>query len=155
MAKSQETFGKKEKEKKRLKKRQEKQRRREERKANNLKGQGTDAMIAYVDENGNLSDTPPDPSKKKKVIASNIEIGVPKREAQDVTRTGRVEFFNHDKGYGFIKELESQEKFFVHINGCIEEIRENDLVTFELERGMKGMNAVRVAKVNFSQSPPR
>ncbi|HHG85262.1 MAG TPA: cold shock domain-containing protein [Bacteroidetes bacterium] len=155
MAKSQETFGKKEKEKKRLKKRQDKMRKREDRKQNNLKGQGLDSMIAYVDENGNLSDSPPDPSKKKKIIASRIEIGVPKREEVSPIRTGRVEFFNHDKGYGFIKELESQEKFFVHINGCIEEIKENDLVTFELERGMKGMNAVRVEKVNFSKSPPK
>ena len=59
---------------------------------------------------------------------------------------GKVEFFNDSKGYGFIMELESQEKFFVHVNGLLEEIKENDKVSFELERGMKGMNAVRVKK---------
>ena len=52
-----------------------------------------------------------------------------------------------DKGFGFIKEIDTQEKFFVHVNSLKEEIREGDKVTFEVERGMKGMNAVRVNKV--------
>ena len=105
-------------------------------------------MIAYVDEDGNITDTPPDPTKRKKVDAKSIEIGVPKREEQtDPKRMGRVEFFNDSKGYGFIKELETQEKYFVHVNGLLEEIKENDKVSFELERGMKGMNAIRVKKV--------
>ena len=147
MAKSQETFNKKEKEKKRLKKRQEKQQKREERKANS-EGGGLDNMIAYVDENGNLTDTPPDPTKKKKVKAEHIELGVPKREADELSpfKKGRVEFFNHDKGYGFIKELETQEKYFVHVNGLIDEVVEGNQVVFELEKGLKGMNAVRVKK---------
>jgi len=106
-------------------------------------------MIAYVDENGNITDTPPDPTiKKKKIDAKSIEIGVPKREdTVETVRTGRIEFFNDQKGYGFIKELETQEKFFVHVNGLIDEVREGDKVSFELERGMKGMNAVSVKKV--------
>ena len=62
-------------------------------------------------------------------------------------RKGRVEFFNHSKGFGFIKELDTQEKYFVHVNGLIEEIKENDMVIFEIERSFKGMNAVRVKKV--------
>ena len=83
MARSQETFSKKEKEKKRLKKRQDKLAKREERKANS-EGGGLENMMAYVDENGMITDTPPDPNAKKKVIkASSIEIGVPKREAID------------------------------------------------------------------------
>ena len=69
MGKSQETFNKKEKEKKRLKKSQEKQQRREERKLK-PKG-GFESMMAYVDENGNISDTPPDPLKKKKINPKN------------------------------------------------------------------------------------
>ena len=149
MGKSQETFNKKEKEKKRLKKRQEKQKRKEERKANS-EGGGLENMMAYVDENGNITDTPPDPSVKKKVIkAESIEIGIPKREEVDepTVRKGRVEFFNDQKGFGFIKELETNEKFFVHVHGLIDEIAENDTVSFELERGMKGMNAVKVKKV--------
>ena len=81
MARSQETFNKKDKEKKRLKKRQDKQLRKEERRANSNKGAGLESMLAYVDENGHLTDTPPDTTKKKKEIkAENIELGVPKRE---------------------------------------------------------------------------
>lgn len=149
MAKSQETYNKKEKEKKRLKKRKEKEKRKEERKIRSEEdGGGFDSMIAYVDENGNLTDTPPDPTKKKKVIAKNIELGVPKREKEEVptVRTGRVDFFNDSKGFGFIKEIGTQEKFFVHVNGLLVDIQEGDKVSFELERGMKGMNAVRVKK---------
>ena len=106
-------------------------------------------MVAYVDEFGNITDTPPDPTKKKKIKAKDIALGVPKREDAGTSlsiRKGRVEFFNDAKGFGFIKELDSQEKFFVHVNGLIDEIKENDIVTFELERGLKGMNAVRVKK---------
>ena len=148
MARAQETFGKKEREKKRLKKKEEKLKKKEERKASS-KGGGFENMLAYVDEHGHLTDTPPDPSKKIKVDAESITIGVPKREEVEVDpiRNGRVEFFNDSKGYGFIKDTENQEKYFVHINGCLDEIRESDKVTFELERGMKGMNAVRVKKV--------
>ncbi|MEM1136721.1 MAG: cold shock domain-containing protein [Bacteroidota bacterium] len=150
MAKSKETYNKKEKEKKRLKKRQDKQQKREDRRTNS-EGGGLENMMAYVDEFGNITDTPPDPTKKKKVIkAENIEISIPKKEAEDeldAIRKGKIEFFNDAKGFGFIRELETQEKYFVHINGLIDDVRENDRVTFELEQGMKGMNAVRVKKV--------
>jgi len=148
MARSQESFNKKEKEKKRLKKKKDKQQKREERKLSTESG-GLDNMIAYVDENGNITDTQPDPTKKKKIDAKNIEIGVPKKEEGETIsiRKGRVDFFNDSKGFGFIKELGTQDKFFVHVNGLLDEIMENDIVTFELERGMKGMNAVRVKKV--------
>lgn len=147
MARSQESFSKKEKEKKRLKKRKDKKAKLEERRAKSEEG-SSDDMIAYVDEHGNITDTPPDLTKKKKVKAESIEIGVPKRDKEeyDPIRKGRVEFFNDDKGFGFIIDMTSQEKFFVHISGLIDEIKEGNLVTFELERGMKGMNAVRVKK---------
>lgn len=150
MGKSQETFGKKEKEKKRLKKRKEKAEKREERKANSQKGAPLEDMLMYVDENGQLTDTPPDPLKKKKINAKNIEISVPKKEIDPDAggpKKGKVEFFNDQKGYGFIKDLDTQEKFFVHINGCNDDISEGDKVTFELERGLKGMNAVNVTVV--------
>jgi len=105
--------------------------------------------LAYVDENGNLTDTPPDPTKKRKVIASSIEISVPRREEEEIDpiRLGRIEFFNDSKGFGFIKEKDTQEKYFVHINGLLEDVKEGDNVVFELERGLKGLNAVRVKKV--------
>ena len=148
MAKSQDTFNKKEKEKKRLKKRQEKNLKREDRRSNSTGGE-LENMLAYVDENGNLTDTPPDPSKKRKVNASSIEISVPRREEEEIdpVHTGRIDFFNDSKGYGFIKEQETQEKYFVHVNGLLEDVKEGDVVTFELERGLKGLNAIRVKKV--------
>ena len=55
-------------------------------------------------------------------------------------------FFDTSKGYGFIRDLANEEKYFVHISGTLDEIGENDSVTFELEKGMKGLNAVRVKK---------
>jgi len=148
MAKSQETFNKKEKEKLRLKKRQDKQQKQEDRKANSPIV-GLDNMIAYVDEYGQITDTPPNMENKKKISASSIEISIPKRENENVDpiKKGKVEFFNESKGFGFIKELETQEKFFVHVHGLLQPIKEGDNVTFELERGMKGMNAVRVKKI--------
>ena len=147
MAKSQNSFNKKENEQKRLKKRKDKLQKKEERKLNAGEG-GLDSMIAYVDENGNLSNTPPDPTKKQKVDASTIEIGVARREEEAVpaVRSGRIDYFDASKGFGFIKETGTQEKFFVHVKGLLQEVKEGDMVTFELERGMKGMNAVRVKK---------
>lgn len=147
MARSSETFSKKEKEKKRLKKRQDKLIKKEERKAN-AGGGDLDSMIAYVDEFGNIVDTPPDLTKKKKVSAESIELGVPKREKEELQTEfkGKVAFFNSSKGYGFINDSDSGEKYFVHINGCIDHIEENDSVVFEIERGQKGMNAVNVKK---------
>ena len=104
-------------------------------------------MIAYVDEYGNITSTPPDLSQRKKVIAEDIEISIPKNRVSDTTdtiRTGIVTFFNDSKGYGFIKDMTTQESIFVHINGLIEAIKENNKVTFEVERGPKGLNAFNV-----------
>jgi cold shock CspA family protein len=146
MAGSQETFGKKEREKKRLKKKQDKLLKKDARKAG-----GQNSEFIYVDEYGQLTDTPPDPTRKIKVDASTIEIGIPKKEdrAEEETadKTGKVSFFDTSKGFGFILDTTSQDKYFVHVSGLLEEIKENDKVTFELERGLKGMNAVRVKKI--------
>jgi cold shock CspA family protein len=147
MAKSQTSYNKKEKEKKRLKKRKDKLQKKEERKLN-PKSSGLDDMIAYVDEHGNITDTPPDPSTKTKVNAESIEVSVPKKVKEDIDpiHFGRLDFFNDRTGYGFIEEIGTKERYFVHINSMLEPIALNDTVTFELERGMKGMNAVRVKK---------
>ncbi|UKJ07302.1 cold-shock protein [Solitalea lacus] len=59
-------------------------------------------------------------------------------------QTGVVKFFNSTKGFGFIKHDDSNNETFVHVTGLIDEIKENDRVQFELERGKKGMNAVNV-----------
>jgi cold shock CspA family protein len=149
MARAQETYGKKEREKKRLKKREEKQKKKVARKATSTGGTLED-MLVYVDENGHFTDTPPDPSKKVKIDAESIVLGIPKKEeqeAEDPIRKGKVSFFDSSKGFGFIIDSENQEKYFVHVSGLIDEIMENDKVSFELEKGMKGLNAVRVKKV--------
>lgn len=146
MGRSQETFNKKEVRNKKEKKRKEKEAKRLARK-DNEKPSSLDDMIVYVDENGNFSDTPPDPTKKKVIKAENIEINVPKHEdiePEDPERKGVVTFFNDDKGFGFIKDRETQESVFVHINNVTEEIKENNMVTFEVEMGPKGPSAIKV-----------
>jgi CspA family cold shock protein len=59
-------------------------------------------------------------------------------------KNGIVKFFNNSKGFGFIKDSESSEEYFVHISECKQNIRENDNVTFEVQSGKKGLNAVNV-----------
>ena len=148
MGKSQETWNKKENEKKKQKKKKEKEARKEERKANS---KGNSFEIAYVDEFGNFSSTPPDPSHKVKINEADIQISVPRHAAPsqaDLIRKGIVTFFNDSKGYGFIKDLETQESVFVHINNVTEPIKENNKVSFEVEMGPKGPNAVRVKLVH-------
>ncbi|WP_136481037.1 cold-shock protein [Cognatitamlana onchidii] len=150
MAKSQVTFNKIEKEKKRLKKREEKQKRKEARRAQ-AKENPQGIQFAYVDFNGNLTDTPPDPALREKVEAESIELGIPKKEdrieEEPAAKEGKVSFFDHSKGFGFIIDSVNQEKYFVHVSGTLEPIEENDKVTYELERGQKGMNAVKVKKL--------
>ena len=141
------TWNKKEREKKKQQERKLKEERRLERKENTKKGQSLEDMMAYLDENGNLSSTPPDPRKKINIRREDIEIGVPKQREinpEDLLRKGVVTFFNKDKGYGFIKDQQTGESFFVHINSVAEEINEGNHVVFEVEKGPRGLNAVNV-----------
>ncbi|MFZ1257204.1 MAG: cold shock domain-containing protein, partial [Saprospiraceae bacterium] len=103
MGRTQETYSKKENEKKRLKKRQDKKEKQEERKANSKKGMGLENEFSYVDENGNVSSTPPDPKRMISVKREDIQLGIKKQdpsERADPVRTGVVTFFNESKGYG-------------------------------------------------------
>ena len=148
MARSTETFSKKEKEKARLKKSKDKKEKAEDRKANAGKGKSLEDMMAYIDEHGNITSTPPDPSRKIKINVEDIRIGVAKQQdlPHDTIRNGVVTFFNESKGYGFIRDLETQDSIFVHINALTEPLKENNMVTFETEQGQKGLSAIKVKK---------
>jgi CspA family cold shock protein len=63
-------------------------------------------------------------------------------------KQGTVKFFNEEKGFGFIKPSDSGEDVFVHQSGLIDSIKQNDKVQFEVERGKKGLNAVRVQLID-------
>ena len=146
MGRSQETFNKKEVRKKKDKKKKDKEAKKMARRETEKSG-SLDDMIAYVDENGNFSSTPPDPTKKVEINVEDIELGIPKKEEmadEDPIKKGTVTFFNDSKGYGFIKNTTSNESIFVHANNLLEEIKENNLVTYEVEMGQKGPTAVRV-----------
>jgi CspA family cold shock protein len=57
---------------------------------------------------------------------------------------GIVKFFNDLRGFGFIKDTDSEKEYFVHSSGLKDSIKENDEVTFDLQEGKKGLNAVNV-----------
>ena len=77
---------------------------------------------------------------------STIVISTPRREdePEELVREGRIEHFNVSKGYGFVKDLKNAEKYFFHISGLIDSVIENNIVTFELEKGARGLNAVKI-----------
>ncbi|MCB0476956.1 MAG: cold shock domain-containing protein [Crocinitomicaceae bacterium] len=143
------TFNKKEREKKKAKKKKDKEMKKMERKESSPGG-GLDAMMAYVDENGNLVDTPPDPSKKKEIKAEDIDLSQTRTVEEEDTTTeklGKVDYYNNDKGYGFIKDANSEERYFFHVNavsGAL--VNSGDRVSYSLEKGPKGMVAVGVSK---------
>ena len=104
-------------------------------------------MIAYVDEYGKISSTPPDPARKIQVDSTGIELGATKNEPsqkEDFIRKGVVTFFNSSKGFGFIRDMENNQSVFVHANNLSEIIKENNIVTFEIGKGPKGLTALKV-----------
>jgi len=149
MGRSKETFNKKEVRKRKEKKRKDKEKKKLARKEEGKSG-SLDDMIAYVDENGMITSTPPDPNQKTDVNLEDIDISVPKKEfddSYDPIRKGTVTYFNESKGYGFIKDAETSENVFVHVNNVQEEITVGNLVQFEVEQGHKGLTAVNVKVV--------
>jgi cold shock CspA family protein len=145
MGRSQESFNKKEIRNRKEKKRKEKEKKRLARKEIEKKG-GLDDMIAYVDADGNITSVPPDPSKKEEVKLEDIEVSVPQSEdiPLDPIRKGVVTFFNDSKGFGFIRDLETKESVFVHVNDILEDITEGNKVSFEITKGQKGPAAIQV-----------
>ncbi len=145
MAKSKETFGKKDVQNKKAKKRKDKEKRRLERKEQGK--QSMDDMIAYVDENGMITDTPPDLSERTEVNLEDIEIGVPKKEDRDDEGSeifGKISRFEESKGYGFISASQSHDSIFFHVNDCLDKVKTGDKVVYEVEKGPKGLKATQV-----------
>jgi cold shock CspA family protein len=144
MGRSSISFNKKELEKKRAQKRKEKQKRREERKTSSGGG-SLDEMIAYVDKNGVITSTMPEPDSKQEIDPASISISTPKKqEEEEQILKGRVEHFKQDKGYGFIKDMDSGEKYFFHITDAFPHIDEGAVVAYKLARGNRGLNAVNI-----------
>lgn len=139
------TISKRDREKLKEQKRKEKQQRKEERQSSGPSS--FEDMIAYVDQFGVLHSVPQERIEEE-VDASHIEVSVPKQENVEVApHMGRIEYFNAAKGYGFVKDTDNGEKYFFHISSAPVTIAEGDRVTFEIERGMRGMNAVRISVV--------
>jgi cold shock CspA family protein len=145
MGRSQESFSKKEIRNRKEKKRKDKEKKRLSRKDGEKKS-SLDDMIAYVDADGNITSTPPDPSKKKEIKLEDIQVSVPQSDdtPMDPIRKGIVTFFNDSKGFGFIRDSETKESVFVHVNNVLEDIKEGNVVNFEVEMGQKGPTAVEV-----------
>ncbi|MCP9612259.1 cold-shock protein [Coprobacter tertius] len=142
------SFNKRELQKKKQSKRLEKQKRKEERKATAGSGSLED-MIAYVDENGVITDTPPEIQNSREINVEDIAISTPKKgEVEEVIQKGKIDFFNPEKGYGFIRDSHTNEKYFFHISNAPDSITEGNKVSFELEAGPKGINAVRIVLID-------
>ncbi len=149
MGRSQETFSKKEVRNRKEKKRKEKEQKRAKKKSEGKKG-SFDDMIAYVDEFGTITATPPDPDRKSVIVAGNIELNPTRNKPEtvpDFVRKGVVTFFNASKGFGFIRDLGSNERVFVHANNLLEPVQEDNIVTFETGKGPRGMSALKVKLV--------
>lgn len=148
MAKSKETFNKKEKEQRRMKNLQNKKQRMEDRKANKKKGGSLEDMMAYVDENGNLSDVAPDLRNKRVYNPEEILLGVPMPKEMPELNSGTVAFFKASKGFGFILDDATNERLFFHVKDVKEPLQESDKVQFRVGRGPRGRSAIQVVKLS-------
>lgn len=148
MAKPKQTSQKSDREKKKKRKQQEKEEKRELRKTNSNKGKGFDSMIAYMDHNGHITNTPPDPKLKVEVKLEDIIIGPRSfiKEVETDIKSGRIAIFNADRNFGFIKDSLSQQKIFFHASETNFEVHEGDSVSYELTSTLKGLSAVNIIK---------
>lgn len=153
MGRSQESFFKKEVRNKKEKKRKEKEAKRLAKREND--GKTTfDDMIAYVDANGVISATPPEESPEK-INAEDIEVSVPRsiETEEDPLRKGIVTFKNESKGFGFIKDLKTSQDLYFHQNDAHDQIREGNLVSFEIEKRQRGLAAFNI-RISKQEQPP-
>lgn len=137
------SYNKKEREKKRRKRKQNKIDKKKQKKIDGIKS----AEFMYMDENGNLTPNPPDPSKRESINVEDIEISTPKSLDQDqikFLKIGLVKFFNQEKRFGFIEESSTNTDYFVHEDNLIDKVKEKDKVVFEIGNGPKGPIAIKV-----------
>lgn len=148
------SFNKKEREKKRRKRKQDKREKKQQ-----LKEEGglKEPEFMYLNEDGSLTTEPPDPTKKTKINAEDIDLAPPKRDdgAVDFSKKGIVKFYNSDKGFGFIKDSNSAEEYFVHIDNVDGDIKEGDKVIFEIGKGPKGLMAINVKQAPKKEAPKK
>ncbi|HPA87901.1 MAG TPA: cold shock domain-containing protein [Bacteroidales bacterium] len=146
MGRSQETSGKKEVRNRKDKKRKEKEQKRAKKKIDG-KRSSFDDMIAYVDEFGMISSTPPDPNRNTTVNPETIELGATRSKSENPSsfeRKGVISFFDESKGFGFIRDLETSERIFLHVSNLLEPVKENNVVIYEAGKGPKGITAIKV-----------
>tara|TARA_B100001057_G_scaffold129247_1_gene128314 strand:- start:163 stop:606 length:444 start_codon:yes stop_codon:yes gene_type:complete len=146
LAKSQQTFNKLEREKNRAKKREVKRKKMAARREAKARGEYKQDEFVYVDYNGNFTETPPDPAEKEQISLESIVISPTKKEELDSRVQGKVTFYDEEKGFGFIKNPLNQDSYFFHFSECEDLLSVGDKVEFELIRGEKGMNAVKIIK---------
>lgn len=140
------SFSKKENAKKKVQKLKEKAQRREARKFNNNKGKDLKSMFVYVDENGHLHDSPPT-FKKNEIHLEDIQLGAAPKIEESPVKTGIVETFLIEKGFGFIREDEGHgESIFFHSSDLLNIVKQHDRVTFEKENSPKGYKAIQIKK---------
>jgi cold shock CspA family protein len=145
-----EYFSKRDREKKKQHTRKEKDEKMRQRKEASRNGNSLADMMAYVDENGNLTSIPQDPKRKRDYSIDGIQIGVPKAtdlNSNEVYEEGVVTFFNEEKGYGFIRDGRTKQSVFVHHKQLLVPIQINDKVRFLIAKGMKGPEATEVSIV--------
>ena len=145
MGRAQESFNKKEVRNKKEKKRKEKEVKRLARRENDKTSM--DDMIAYVDENGVITSTPPEEGSKTEINHEEIEVSVPRDSSalgESNIKMGVISFFNESKGFGFIKDSQTQFDYFFHVNNLIDEIKEGNKVVFDVERGPRGPVAINI-----------
>jgi cold shock CspA family protein len=146
-----EYFSKRDREKKKQQIRKEKEEKKRERKENSRDGSSLVQMMAYVDENGNLTSIPQDLSKRREVNLDEIQIGVPKGEDRNPINKfeeGVITYFNTEKGFGFIRETKTKQSVFVNAKQLSSPVQLNDKVKFIINKGLKGLEATEVSIIN-------
>lgn len=137
------SYNKKERQKKKQKRKKEKLEKKKLRKAEGVKP----LEFMYLDEDGNLSATPLDPTKKKEISLEEVLISTPKKEEleqMETERKGRVKFYNKEKRFGFIREVSTGNEYFFHEEKLLEPIDEGNKVNFEVQSGPKGPIAFNI-----------